>query len=142
MAYATVQDVQARMTRTLSTSEQSVCEALLDDAAVLIDAYKASAAEANKKVVSCRMVLRALGDGSGDVPMGATQGSLSGLGYSQSWTIGSGGATGELYLSKTDKALLGCGNSIGSWSPVQEFVFNPIEPDDPEVVDFLIGGVE
>ena len=122
MAYATVYDVQQRMTRTLTVEEQSVCNALLDDAAVLIDAYKKDVDKKAAKIVSCRMVLRAVGDGAGDIPMGATQGSLSGLGYSQSWTIGSGGSTGELYLSKTDKAMLGSGQSVGSYSPVQELV--------------------
>lgn len=123
MAYATVQDVQARMTRTLSSDEQSVCSVMLDDVAVLIDSYNNGADPDAKKVVSCRMVIRAIGDG-GDigVPMGATQGSMSALGYSQSWTIGASGAVGELYLSKTDKKMLGAGNSIGSYSPVQELV--------------------
>ena len=121
MAYATVQDVQERMTRVLSGTEAFVCIRLLDDAAALIDVYKSTAPANAKKVVSCRMVIRALGVDS-DVPMGATQGSVSGLGYSQSWTIGSGGSVGELYLSKTDKQLLGGGNSIGSYSPVQELV--------------------
>ena len=122
MAYATVTDVQSRMTRTLSTTEQSVCGYLLDDAAILIDAYKSTATADAKKTVSCRMVIRAIGDGSDSVPMGATQGSMSGLGYSQSWTIGSGGSVGELYLSKTDKQLLGGSNEIGSYSPVMELV--------------------
>jgi hypothetical protein len=45
---------------------------------------------------------------------------MAGLGYSQSWTIGSGGGAGELYLSKLEKKLLGAGNAIGSYSPVQE----------------------
>ena len=121
--YATVDDVQARMTRDLSTDEQAVCTALLQDAAVMIDAIASGAADDAKLVVSCRMVIRALGDGSsGGVPMGATQGSMSGLGYSQSWTIGGGGSTGELYLSKADRLLLGVGNSIGSYSPVQALV--------------------
>lgn len=121
MAYATISDVQARLTRTLSPQEQSVCQALLDDAGVLIDAYKATAGAAQKKVASCRMVLRVLGDDS-DFPMGASQGSISGLGYSQSWTMGTGGASGELYLSKADKAILGGGHLIGSYSPVEEKV--------------------
>ena len=122
MAYATVTDVQSRMLRTMSTSEQSVCSVMLDDAAVIIDAYNSNASADAKKVVSCRIVERALGDG-GDagIPIGATQGSVSALGYSQSWTIGSG-ATGELYLSKLDKKLLGTGNSIGSYSPTEELV--------------------
>lgn len=119
MAYATVADVQARMARTMTTDEQTACATLLDDAGVLIDAYRATANENAKKVVSCRMVLRAIGNDV-DIPMGATQGSMSGLGYSQSWTIGTGGSVGELYLSKTDKRLLGGGNKIGSHSPVED----------------------
>ena len=54
--------------------------------------------------------------------MGASQGSMSALGYSQSWTIGSGGSTGELYLAKTDKILLGMGNQIGAYSPAEWLV--------------------
>lgn len=122
MAYATVSDVQARMARTMSTAEQTTCSTLLDDAAILVDAYNADAGSDAKKVVSCRVVIRALGDGSSDIPYGATQGSMSALGYSQSWTIGSGGATGELYLTKMEKKLLGVGNRIGSYSPVEELV--------------------
>lgn len=122
MAYASVVEVQARMARTMTAGEQVICAALLDDAGVLIDAYKQDASADAKKVVSCRMVMRAMGDGQDTVPMGATQGSMSGLGYSQSWTIGSGGATGEIYLSRTDKMILGGGNSIGSYSPIEELV--------------------
>ena len=119
MAYATVSDVQARIARTMDSDEQARCTALLDDAAVLIDAYRSSAGDDAKKVVSCRVVIRALGVDA-DIPMGATQGSMSGLGYSQSWTIGTGGAVGELYLSKTDKQILGGGNQIGSHSPLED----------------------
>lgn len=119
MAYATVQDVMARTTRSFSADETNVITALLDDAAVMIDAYKSTADDSAKKVVSCRMVLRALGSDN-DIPMGATQGSMSGLGYSQSWTIGTGGSVGELYLSKSDKMLLGGSNAIGSHSPLED----------------------
>lgn len=120
MAYATVEDVQARMSRTMSESEQAICSTMLDDAAVIIDAYNADASTDAKKLVSCRVVIRQLGDGeTSGVPIGATQGSMSGLGYSQSWTV-AGGTTGEGYLSKLDKKLLGCGNKIGSASPVEE----------------------
>ena len=126
MAYATINDVQARLTRDLSADEKTVCAALLDDAAILIDAAAPSAGADAKKVVSCRMVIRAIGDGGATgTPMGASQGSMSGLGYSQSWTIGSGGSVGELYLSKTDRILLGSGNAVGSYSPVQELVPPP-----------------
>lgn len=121
MAYATTSDVQARMLRTMSESETSLCSTLLDDAAALIDSYDTSATDDVKKIVSCRMVVRALGDGqTSGVPLGATQGSVSALGYSQSWTIGSGGAAGDLYLAKADRQLLGVLGKIGSYSPVEE----------------------
>lgn len=123
MAYATVSDVQARMNRTMSEAEQTTCSTLLNDAAVVIDAYNANASVDAKKIVSCNMVIRKLGDGEDNgIPIGATQGSMSGLGYAQSWTMSGGGSTGELYLAKIDKKLLGVGNQIGSYSPVQELV--------------------
>lgn len=123
MAYATVADVQARITYQMTESQQALCSTLLDDAAVLIDTYSNSAKDDVKKVVSCRIVIRALGDPTdsslASVPVGATQGSVSALGYSQSWTLGSQGGAGELYLSKGDRRLLGIGNAIGSYSPTQ-----------------------
>lgn len=122
MAYATLSDVEARTTRTYTAEEEAVINKLLDDAAVIIDAYNAEAGADAKLVVSCRMVIRAIGDDSAGVPQGATQGSMSGLGYSQSWTIGAGGAVGELYLGKLEKKLLGVGDRIGSYTPVEELV--------------------
>ena len=120
MAYATIEDVQARMTRQMSETELAVCATMLDEAAVIIDSFNEEASEDKKTIVSCRMVMRQLGDGSdAGIPIGATQGSMSGLGYSQSWTV-SGGTAGEVYLSKLDKQLLGLGNKIGSYSPVEE----------------------
>lgn len=119
-AYATTTDVQSRMSRTMSSDELAICSILLDDAAVIIDSAAESAETAAKKLVSCRMVIRALGDGDGNsVPVGATQGSQSALGYVQSWTMPSGSTSGELYLSKTEKNLLGVGNHIASYSPIE-----------------------
>ena len=97
-----------------------------DDSAVIIDATAPNASAAAKKVVSCRMVLRTVGaEAQTGVPVGATQGSMTALGYTQSWTISGGGSSGELYLSKADRRILGCGNAIGSYSPVQELVPPP-----------------
>lgn len=124
MAYATYQDVQDRMSRTLSTSEQSLCTTLLGDAQVMIDATHTKAGNDVKKIVSCRMVIRAIGNDN-DIPIGATQGSMSGLGYSQSWTMGTGTSAGELYISSTEKKMLGLGNQIGSHSPVEELAEVP-----------------
>lgn len=122
MRYATVTDVQAGF-RPLEADEISICDALLEESAVIIDSYNQNADENAKKLVSCRMVRRAIGDSTGGqtLPLGATQGSIAAGGYSQSWTI-SGGSAGELYLGKVEKKLLGIGNSIGSYSPVQEMV--------------------
>ena len=122
MAYATVEDVQSRMVKELTGPQHDVCNVLLDDAAVLIDAFNSGATEEQKKTVSCSMVIRAIGTANDvGVPMGATQGSSSALGYSQSWTIGNG-ATGELYLTRNDKKILGVGNRIGSHSPLEEAI--------------------
>lgn len=126
-AYASVGDVQTRMLRAMSEDEWTVCAALLADAGAMIDAAAPNASEEAKKIVSCRMAIRAMGDGStSGYPIGASQGSMSGLGYSQSWTV-SGGSTGELYIGKADRQLLGLSNSIGGYSPVQELVPQPLE---------------
>ena len=120
MAYATYQQVQAGF-RTLTTDEISVCNALLDEAAVLIDAYNAQAKADAKQVVSCRMVRRALEAGEASIPIGATQGTMTAGPYTQSWTM-SNGSTGELYLGRVDKKLLGVGNAIGASTPCAEVV--------------------
>lgn len=120
MAYATYEDIQTRLKKTLSVDEQSLCTALLDDAAVLIDAFNENAKPEAKKIVSCRMVIRAIGsDDNEGMPVGATQGTMSALGYSQTWTI-SNGSVGQLYIDKTDKKYLGYGSRIGMHSPLED----------------------
>ena len=122
MAYATVEDVQSGMIHVMTEREQEVCAVLLDRAAIIIDSFNAEASADAKKEVSCTMVTRAIGSSDTEgIPVGATQGNMSALGYSQGWTI-SNGAVGELYLTKLEKQLLGRGNQIGSYSPVQELV--------------------
>lgn len=117
--YATPEEVQAGF-RSLSDTEKEKARQLLEEAAILIDNLASGADEAAKELVSCRMVRRAIGDGSeGIFPLGATQGSMSGLGYAQSWTM-QGGSSGELYIGKTDRQLLGIGNRIGSHSPLED----------------------
>lgn len=118
MTYATYEDVAAGF-RTLTADEQNICTALLEEAAVIIDAYNIDPDPEAAKVVSCRMVRRALGAGEDSFPMGASQGTMSAGGYSQSWTLSGGGSTGELYLSKLEKKMLGCGDRIGAHSPLE-----------------------
>lgn len=123
MAYATISDIRNRITRDLTPDEERVCETLLDDVAVVIDSYNENASAKAKKLVSCRAVMRMLGDGSDNgIPTGASEGSMSALGYSQSWKIGSGSA-GEIYLSKLERNLLDGGDRVGmSASPVEFLV--------------------
>ena len=120
MAYAAVEEVEDGF-RSLSEEERLKCNALLGEAAVLIDAVAKNASADAKRVVSCRIVRRSLGDGSesSSVPIGATQGSVSALGYSQSWTM-TNGSSGELYLGKTERMLLGLGNRIGVSDPYRD----------------------
>lgn len=118
-AYAEVADVQARFLRDLSTDEELLCATLLEDVAVIIDTVAPNAPPAAKKTVSCRAVLRSLGSGDDGIPVGATQGSQTALGYTQSWTVSGGGSAGELYLNRTDRRLLGLGDRLGCYSPVE-----------------------
>lgn len=123
MAYASTEDVAAR-SRELTDAEKAQCEQLLEDAALYIDSFHTEASDEAKKTVSCSMVIRAAGysmdsDGGVGFPVGSTQGSMSAMGYAQSWTMGNG-STGELYLTKMEKRLLGIGNRIGAYSPVEE----------------------
>lgn len=121
MAYATVEQVEAGF-RPLTSEETPICSQLLDEAATMIDSTSTAAADDVKGLVSCRMVRRAIdaAGGSGSVPMGATQGSVAALGYSQSWTIGTSGSTGELYFSRAERQLLRLGNQIGAGNPLME----------------------
>ena len=120
MIYASVKLVEAGF-RTLTTDEKSVCEALLEEAGQIIDAYNANASADAKAIVSCRIIRRAFGTGSASVPIGATQGSMTAGPYTQSWTMSNGG-TGELYLGRTEKKLLGVSNAIGASNPLLEVV--------------------
>lgn len=117
--YATVEDVEKRSKRDFSDKEKEACNSFLNDVAIVIDAYNSKANEDAKRLVSCNVVLRIIGTQSDDVPVGATQGSLSALGYAQSWAI-SNGSVGEIYLTKLDKKLLGIGNRIGFTNPYEE----------------------
>lgn len=122
-SYATVNDVQNRTLRKLSNDELNLAKKLLQDAAVIIDLYAPGAQADAKKIVSCRMVLRVLGDGEDTgVPVGANQGTQSALGYSQTWSYPTTGSSGELYLAKMEKQMLKKGNTIGSRSPVEDLV--------------------
>lgn len=124
MRYAEAADVAAGF-RELTVEEQERCGALLYEAGLIIDAYNADADCEAKRLVSCRMVRRQLGaqgDSTAQFPLGSTQGTLSAMGYSQSWTMGTG-SSGELYLSKLERRLLGAGDRIGAHSPLEGMTY-------------------
>lgn len=124
MRYAEAADVAAGF-RELNAEEQERCGALLYEAGLIIDACNADADCEAKRLVSCRMVRRQLGaqgDSSAQFPLGSTQGTLSAMGYSQSWTMGTG-SSGELYLSKLERRLLGAGDRIGAHSPLEGMIY-------------------
>lgn len=117
MRYAKFEDIAKRCKR--NPENEELCNALLDDAAIIIDSFNRLAPPDAKKLVSCNMVMRAIGGGEDvQVPIGATQGTVSALGYSQAWAMSSG-TSGELYLSKLDKKLLKTGVKIGFRSPIE-----------------------
>ncbi len=121
MKYAEIEDVELFICRTLLGVERIECCAYLEEAAAIIDTYNAQADPDRKKLVTLRMVRRQLDANNSEAisyPTGATQGSASAFGYSQSWTV-SGGSVGELYLSKLEKRLLGVGNRIGCCNPLE-----------------------
>lgn len=121
MIYAEYFDVELYMGKTLSDDDRVACGCYLKEAATIIDAYNPHADKKIKKLVSLRMVRRQLevcGQDNSKYLTGATQGSASAFGYSQSWTV-SGGSLGELYLSKLEKRMLGAGNRIGCCNPLE-----------------------
>lgn len=118
MAYATYEDVQER--KELGKFNPTSVTTLLEDAAIIVDAYNKNALDDVKKVVSCNMVIRAIESSDEGVPIGTTQATTSALGYSQSWTNSNG--SGELYLTKLDKKILGVGNRIGYFNPYSDLM--------------------
>ena len=57
--YATFEDIAKR--KPVETSEMERCEALLEDAGIIIDAFNTKATAESKRLVSCNMVIRVLG---------------------------------------------------------------------------------
>ncbi|MGX9349172.1 Gp19/Gp15/Gp42 family protein [Microbacterium sp. KNMS] len=111
--YATVSDLEARW-RTLTPEEQARAEVLLEDAAVRLDAACPPSDPptvqelAARKIVSCEMVKRAMVTGSsGSGGLGVTSVQQGAGPYQE--TVQFSNPTGDLYLTKADRSLLGCG---------------------------------
>lgn len=124
MVYATVSDLESRW-RTLTAPEKTRAGVLLEDAAVRLDVAcpptdpPTEAELSVRLIVSCEMVKRAM----------ATPGGLEGIGVS-SVQAGAGpfqqthqftNPTGDLYLTKGDRALLGCGAQVAFTVPMADW---------------------
>ena len=113
MAYATVEDLAARW-RPLSGAEATRAAVLLDDAAVRIDAAKKpSTPPADleiRKIISCEMVKRAMFANPNQPP--ATQTQQTAGPFQQGITYAN--PTGDLYLTKAEKSLLGASRQTAS----------------------------
>lgn len=119
MAYATIEDLEARW-RPLTSTEEDRAETLLGDAAVRLDVEclpsdPPTEAELNARlIVSCEMVKRAIGMPT-DGPMVENYQETTGP-FSNSGKFLN--PYGDLYLTKNDRRLLGCGGQVAFTIPL------------------------
>lgn len=110
MAYATIDDLEARYGEVPSELSDRV-DALLEDAATILDAQVAVDISdqqqlARLRLVSCSMVNRALQAAESDA-YGISQASMTAGSYTQSMSYAN--PSGDLYLTGTEKRMLGVG---------------------------------
>ncbi len=118
MAYATLEDIEARR-GALDPDDREKAAALLEDAAVILDALVVidgtEEQETLLNLVSCNMVIRALSttpDAYGVSSLSTTAGV-----YSESLQYSN--PSGDMYLTKLEKRLLGITTSyIGYIRPI------------------------
>lgn len=132
MRYATVEELVARW-RTLSEEESARAGVLLEDAAVRLDAVRPPSVPpteqelAARRIVSCEMVKRAMASGSGG-GVGVTSVQQGAGPYQE--TVQFANPTGDLYLTKADRRLLG-------WDSQEAFTV-PMGPRLPVVTDWWL----
>jgi hypothetical protein len=110
MAYATIDDLEARYGEVPSELSDRV-DALLEDAATILDAQVVVDISdqqqlARLRLVSCSMVNRALQAAESDA-YGISQASMTAGSYTQSMSYAN--PSGDLYLTGTEKRMLGIG---------------------------------
>ena len=119
MAFADVSDIESRW-RALSSDEESRASVLLDDASAILAAFVTVDEDNDEqaellKIVCCDMVIRAMSATEADA-FGASNMSMTAGPYTQSWTYSN--PSGDLYLTKLEKRLLGITSSyIGTIPP-------------------------
>ena len=112
--YAEVTDLEARW-RPLTPDESVRAAVLLEDAAVRLDAACPPSDPptvqelAARKIVSCEMIKRSMAAGVDAGAAGITSLQMGAGPYQETRQFAN--PTGDLYLAKGDKLLLGCGKS-------------------------------
>lgn len=111
MAYATVEDLEARW-RPLSSEEQDTAATLLDDAAVYLDSLvQVDSEDAHQaavlRMVSCAMVKRAM-IASESSAFGVTESTATMGPFSQ--TMQFSNPSGDFYLTAAERTQLGIGS--------------------------------
>lgn len=119
MGFAEVHDIEARW-RALTVEETARADALIADASAILESLVSVVGEDERqaellKTVCCSMVIRAMSATAAD-SYGATQMSMTAGAYSQSWTYSN--PTGDLYLTRLEKRLLGIGVGLIGWAPL------------------------
>ena len=116
MAYATIDDLERRW-RPLTADESDKAQALLDDAAYMLDATLSAAGIQDVEdgalvAVSCNMVKRVMLPAESGM-YGVSQGTVSADIYSQSMTFAN--PSGDMYITAIERRMLGItGGYIGS----------------------------
>lgn len=103
--YATIDQLESGW-RTLSADERKTAETLLARASRMIASTCPHAADADPGILSdiaCAVVKRAMAAGGENI----TNRSMTGGPYSEQWTYAN--PQGDLYLTKAEKRMLGCG---------------------------------
>ena len=108
MAFADVSDIETRLQRTFTSSETANVQALLDGASAVLDKlvkvdYSDETQAELLKFVCVNMVCRVISSGF-DV-LGASQATITAGAYSQSYGFST--PTGDMYLTKLEKRMLG-----------------------------------
>ena len=121
MAYATIDDLNARRSEAIPAGMQGQAQAKLDDAAVLIDSLVTVDVSDQQqldrlRVATCAMVNRALESLESDM-YGVSNASYTMGPFQQTATFAN--PSGDLYLTAREMRLIGAtGTTIGSIRPV------------------------
>lgn len=107
--FATVTDLEQRW-HTLTDEESEQAQTLLDDASLTITALQPHWRQLDAgllRMVTCNIVKRAMTTGSDGMPAGVTQYNQTTGSFTDGYTFAN--PTGDLYLTATEKKLLGVG---------------------------------